>query len=69
VATDEDRVWATIELLRERTHQLTSDVAALTWRIRQLENERRQVMRLPARVAAVIVTAAAVYTALRVLLG
>jgi argininosuccinate lyase len=64
-----ERLWDTVEKLRERVHQLSGRVRALEWKAEQARRERRYILSLPTRVAAIIVTAAAVYSAVHILLG
>ena len=62
------RLWETVEHLRGRLHDLSGRITALEWQVRQFKRERRFVLSLPARIAAVIITTAAVYAAISVLI-
>lgn len=65
---DIERLYETVEKLRDRVHSLSARVRTLEWREAQARRERSYMLSLPARIAAVIVTAAAVYAALSVLI-
>lgn len=65
---DIDRLYETLERVRERVHALSVRVRALEWRAEQARRERRLVLGLPSKIAAVVVTTAAVYAAISVLL-
>ena len=64
-----ERLWETLEKMRERVHQLSARVRSLEWKAEQARRERSYMLSLPARIAAVIVAAAAVYSALHLLVG
>ena len=65
---DIDRLYETLERVRERVHALSVRVRALEWRAEQARRERRLVLGLPSKIAAAIIAAAAVYAAVSALI-